>query len=410
MKTFAYSNRFNSVGGSPTNVKKMFLKNQKISLKDLVDFIPPKRFDSPKCSYIGFYQRNPNTGKLQRCKIMLNKYEPGLQRDNMAAAIIASVMNKVAKGWNRWIDNPAARSEIPVKNVIERYFTDIKKKADKGSHKQKTGYDYKSHATVFLRYLEDHNLYNIKMSQFNLALMTDFLDYLITERDLSAKTRNSYRTWLSHFCSWLVEREYLITNEVGKIKILKEKDKERRPLPDEHISRLREYLMKNDKDFLLACYFQYYEMIRPIELVQLRLRDIHIKEQTIVVPAAISKNRKTQVIALNDKVLKLMIELGFFRSPSHYYVFGKGMRPSEEKASSALFRNRWVKIAKKLNFPSSYKYYSLKDTGIIELANTEGIVYARDQARHSDISTTNKYTGGFSQTAAEKTKHFDGKL
>ena len=62
--------------------------------------------------------------------------------------------------------------------------------------------------------------------------------------------------------------------------------------------------MKNDKDFLLACYFQYYEMIRPIELVQLRLRDIHIKEQTIVVPAAISKNRKTQVIALNDKVLK----------------------------------------------------------------------------------------------------------
>ena len=105
-----------------------------------------------------------------------------------------------------------------------------------------------------------------------------------------------------------------------------------------------------------------------------------------------------------------MLELGFFRSPSHYFVFGKGMRPSEDKASSALFRNRWVKIAKKLNFPSSYKYYSLKDTGIIELANTEGIVYARDQARHSDISTTNKYTGGFSQTAAEKTKHFDGKL
>ena len=71
----------------------MCLKNQKISLKDLVDFIPPKRFDSPKCSYIGFYQRNPNTGKLQRCKIMLNKYEPGLQRDNMAAAIMASIMN-----------------------------------------------------------------------------------------------------------------------------------------------------------------------------------------------------------------------------------------------------------------------------------------------------------------------------
>ena len=110
VKTFAYINRFNSVGGSPTNVKKMCLKNQKISVKDLVDFIPPKRHDSPNCSYIDFYQRNPNTGVLQRCKIMLNKYEPGLQRDSMAATIIANIMNKVSKGWNRWIDNPAARS------------------------------------------------------------------------------------------------------------------------------------------------------------------------------------------------------------------------------------------------------------------------------------------------------------
>ncbi|MGM9727826.1 MAG: tyrosine recombinase XerC, partial [Prevotella sp.] len=235
--------------------------------------------------------------------------------------------------------------------------------------------------TVFLRYLEDHNLTNIRMSQFGVALMSDFLDYLLHERDLSAKTRNSYRTWLSHVCTWMVERQYLMANEVSKISILKETEKERRPLPDEQIAKLREYLLKNDKNFLLACYFEYYEMIRPIELVQLRLRDIHVKDQIIVVPASISKNRKTQAIALNDKVLKLMVELDFFSYPSHYFVFGKDMRPAEEKASSALFRNRWVKISKQLNFPSSYKYYSLKDTGIIELANKQGIVYAREQAR-----------------------------
>ena len=398
------------MGGFATNVKKMCLKNQKNRLKDLVDFVPPKRYDSAKCSYIAFYQRNPNTGRLQRCKIMLNKYEKGYQRDSMAATIIANIINKVGKGWNRWVDNPAARSELPISKVFERYLNDIAKKAEKGAHKQKTGYDYKSHATVFLRYLEDHNLTNIRMSQFGVALMSDFLDYLLHERDLSAKTRNSYRTWLSHVCTWMVERQYLMSNEVSKISILKETEKERRPLPDEQIAKLREYLLKNDKNFLLACYFEYYEMIRPIELVQLRLRDIHVKDQIIVVPASISKNRKTQAIALNDKVLKLMVELDYFRYPSHYFVFGKDMRPAEEKASSALFRNRWAKISKQLNFPSSYKYYSLKDTGIIELANTQGIVYAREQARHSDISTTNKYTGGFTQAASEKNKHFDGKL
>ena len=33
----------------------------------------------------------------------------------------------------------------------------------------------------------------------------------------------------------------------------------------------------------------------------------------------------------------------------------------------------------------------MKDSGIRDLANAQGVVVARDQARHSDITTTNKY-------------------
>ena len=49
-----------------------------------------------------------------------------------------------------------------------------------------------------------------------------------------------------------------------------------------------------------------------------------------------------------------------------------------------------------------------KDTGIRDLANAEGIVVARDQARHSDVSTTNKYLKGSNMTVHEETKHFEG--
>lgn len=45
-----------------------------------------------------------------------------------------------------------------------------------------------------------------------------------------------------------------------------------------------------------------------------------------------------------------------------------------------------------------------------DLANAEGIVVARDQARHADISTTNKYLQGSSLTVHEETKHFIGGL
>lgn len=388
----------------------MFSKKQKSIFSDLVDQRLPKRHDTPTGSYIDWYQRDPMTGQLRRSKVMLNKYEEGFERDTMAARIMANIVNKMDRGWNRWVDNPSTRGDLDVVKVMGRYLKDIEIKAKKGTHKKKTGYDYRSHCMVFLSYLRDNKLEGLKMYQFNLSLMTDFLDYLLIERDLSPKTRNSYRTWLSHMSTWLVERQYLASNDVGKIKVLREDDKQRKPMKTEDLIKLRDYLEKNDKRMLLACLFEYYEFIRPIELVQLRLRDISVKDMTITVPASISKNRKTQVIGLNESVLKMLNELGYFFYPNHCFVFGKELRPAEEQASSAIFRNRWAKISKALRFPESYKYYSLKDTGIIDLANTHGIVFARDQARHADISTTNKYTGGINNNASEESKHFKGKL
>ncbi len=74
------------------------------------------------------------------------------------------------------------------------------------------------------------------------------------------------------------------------------------------------------------------------------------------------------------------------------------------------FRNEWAKVRKTLRCGDEYQFYSLKDTGIRDLANAEGIVVARDQARHSDVSTSNKYLKGDSLTVHEETKRFEGGL
>lgn len=49
------------------------------------------------------------------------------------------------------------------------------------------------------------------------------------------------------------------------------------------------------------------------------------------------------------------------------------------------------KMREALHWDEHYQFYSLKDSGIRDLANSQGVVIARDQARHSDITTTNKY-------------------
>lgn len=115
-------------------------------------------------------------------------------------------------------------------------------------------------------------------------------------------------------------------------------------------------------------------------------------------------------MGLNDEVLKLMLDIDLFRHPSQCYIFGDKMRTCMTKASSEIFRRWWKKVRKALKWGDEYQFYSLKDSGIRDLANAAGIVIARDQARHTDVATTNKYLQGRDMPVHDETKHFKGLL
>ena len=110
-----------------------------------------------------------------------------------------------------------------------------------------------------------------------------------------------------------------------------------------------------------------------------------------------------------ENLLKIMIKQKVFDHPSNEFLFGHKLVPGPEKIYVNQFRIEWAKVRKALGWPKSYQFYSLKDSGIRDLANAEGIVVARDQARHSDVSVTNKYLKN-SNVAHEETKHFKGEL
>ena len=96
-------------------------------------------------------------------------------------------------------------------------------------------------------------------------------------------------------------------------------------------------------------------------------------------------------MGLNKTIIKLMLDLDVFKHPDSCYLFGSGFMPSEKRIDSDQFNKRWKVMRKALKWDDCYQFYSLKDSGIRDLANAQGVVVARDQARHSDITTTNKY-------------------
>ena len=163
-------------------------------------------------------------------------------------------------------------------------------------------------------------------------------------------------------------------------------------------------------DYLLACMIHYYTLLRPKEMSYVRLRDISVKEQTIFISGEVSKNHIDAKVTLPAVVIRQMLDLGTFNHPGDFYLFGSGFLPSAERASEKIYRDRWAKVRKACGFPSSYKFYSLKDTGVTDVIEKVGLVVAKDQARHSDISITSVYARKEQLRAQPELKNFEGQL
>ena len=365
------------------------LENELISSKCIVQFTLP-RLHKGKQWYVDFFAYDPARGKMRRKKYMLDHYKNEQDRENIAAILIHNIFEKLKVGWNPFVNARKTRQFTEFSTVLQRYHDYTVVAEQKGILRAKTAVDYRSRLNQMKIYLQEVDTGIKYVYQFDRSFAVDFLDYLILDKDVSPKTRNNYRTWLSTFSTWLTERLYIDKNPVDDIHMLKEDEKFRDPLSASDLVRLRDYTMKYNPPFYLACMMEYYCFIRPDE-------------------PEFAKNRKGQVVALNDKVLKIMIAQKVFDHPSNEFLFGHKLVPGSEKIYVNQFRVEWQKVRKALNFPKSYQFYSLKDSGIRDLANAEGIVVARDQARHSDVSVTNKYLKT-PRCAHEETKHFKGEL
>lgn len=355
--------------------------------------------------YVDFYAFDPATDSMRRKKYMLDRIVKVSERKHRATEIMESLLKLLRSGWSPWVNASDNRCYTLLDEALDKYDRHLDKLP-----KDKTRHSYHSRVNVLRQYIASMVIPPKYVYQFDTAFMTDFLDWLYLDREVSGRTRNNYRGWLSSIAAFFIERQYISQNPATAIKKVPEQKKKRQPLTADMLHRLRAYLEPRDKVYLLACMMEYYTMIRPTELVNLRINDISLREQSIFVAAEYSKNKRDGKVGINDDIIRLMLDVDLFSKPGTYYIFGRNMHPSQLKASSEIFRREWQKLRKALRWGDEYQFYSLKDSGIRDLANAEGIVIARDQARHTDISTTNRYLQGRDRPIHNETLHFKGNL
>ena len=271
--------------------------------------------------------------------------------------------------------------------------------------KQSTRDDYGKRLAMLERFASMNGITAVENLDF-----VAFLDWVYIERGVSPRTHNNYRTWCKSFCKWMLHQHIIATDPMNDIPPLKEPQKTRQPLPMSVLSLVKAHLENRDRYFLLAVMMEYYCFIRPDELSNIKIGDIDTKAHGIYINAEISKNGKAEMVGLNRTVVALMRELHVLRSPKCWYLFSHRCRPGATKLDSRMFRDRWARMRKRLNLPKEYQFYSLKDSGIRDLANSAGIVIARDQARHSSVAVTNKYLQGRDRPVHAETIRFKGAL
>lgn len=289
---------------------------------------------------------------------------------------------------------------MTLNNVFDHYRLHLSRMV-----KLSTREDYNKRLAMLSKFCAMHNATTIEDIDF-----TQFLEWVFIDRGVAPRTHNNYRTWCLSFCKWLRLQHYIAGDPLLDVPPLKEPPKIRQPLPPSELKRVRDYLYEHNKHFLLAVMLEYYTFIRPDELSNIRIGDIDTKSHSIYVRAEISKNGKAELVGLNNAVLSLMRELHVLRSPKDWYLFSVRCRPGAKKLHSRMFRDRWARLRKRLDLPKEYQFYSLKDSGISDLANAEGIVIARDQARHSSVAITNKYLQGRDRPVHKETIRFKGAL
>lgn len=371
-------------------------------ISQLVGYTFPVLHQGPKW-YVDFYALDPSRNTMRRKKYFITDDMKTSEKKRRAAEIIESVTKQLMQGWNPWVTVNDARGYIPFEEVCEKYLQGVEAR-----DRKKTRDSYRSRLNMLKKYIGTCTLPIKYAYQFDSAFCNEFIDWIFLDNDSSPRTTNNYRGWLYGFAEWMIARKYISENPVEHVEMKKETEKFRKDLSDDMLKKMSAHLQKTDKFFYLACMMQYYTLIRPGELSNLKIGDISVSKQTVFVSKEFSKNRKDAEVGLNDNIIKLMIDLGVLSKPTSYYLFGTGFQPNEEHVGADQFNKRWKKMRKELGWADCYQFYSLKDTGIRDLANAEGVVVARDQARHSDITTTNKYIQKHGVQAS--TLHFHGGL
>jgi integrase len=352
-----------------------------------LDYVPAELRENKEW-YIEFYAKDPSSGTLKRKRVKVNRVKSVSERRRYAKRMAHEINMKLAKGWSPFMEVSAPKSFYNIYDVFEN-FLNVKKK----ELREQSMNAYSSNINMIVNFLsvsdKEKQMY---VAAFGKDTATEFLNHMYIDRNVGERRYNNILTFCNILFNWMNVYGYISFNPFEGLKKKREKTKARKVIPPYVRSDIEKLLNIEDKRFLTFLFLEFYALLRPNEILGLRVSDIDADRQVIKVREEVSKSNRMRLVTIPNVLLSFIRDLNLEKYKQDMFVFSQDMIPGYIQKTTRYARTRWEKLQRNLKLPDYFQMYSLRDSGIIYLLQSGvSVDEVAKQAGHNSLSITSRY-------------------
>lgn len=329
---------------------------------------------------------NPNTNN--NIEELLNKKQSEASKGNNTSIAIPKENIAIP---SKTIAIPQENIAIPETLTIREAF-DFALNLKKSTIRDTSYKNFELRVRKFRKSLDE----NKPITFITKKVINDYLNDVLVNS--SARNRNNTRADLSSLFQVLEDNEIIADNVVKKINVLKSNPERNKTYTSEMQKDIYSFLEENDKLLLLFIKFVSYNFLRPIEVCELRIKDIDLIGKRLYLR---TKNKAVKIKIIPEILLNDLPDLSNFNPESFLFTptgFGQDW-VTEPNNKRDYFSKRFKEVVKThFNLNKDYGMYSFRHTFITKL-------YREMRKTSSQFETKSKLmlvTGHSTMTALEK--------
>lgn len=313
---------------------------------------------------------NPETGQLERKRLKFEKIRKRQRSDKEARKVAKTYCNaineKLESGWNPYFEGKKAKSFHKITESLKAFIKEKELDFKNGVFRHDSMRTYRSQIDMLVTWINNLNP-NMYVANFDKEVAQQYLDYVYTTKEVSARTWNNYLKFLRTAWTWLIEKNYCSENIFQSIKPKSEKEKERVIIPEAWSKKIMEYFRKNIPEMELVCGLVYNSFMRPAEICRTQIKNVKLESNAIYLPGDKTKNSRARWCLLPPHLVDIINKMNMEKYPTDHYLLSSFLRPGKTKLDTRKLDKYWDKMRSAIDLPQEMKLYSYRDTGITDL-------------------------------------------